>query len=125
MLIIRLISLVSILYLSSSYTYFSLFLLIGVLYYFLSFRAFFNSSVSILQSFLTVDSVSLFMVILLFLIMYISYILAFSSYSPSVMFVVLLSLFYFCFQVFSTTHLFQLYFYYEASLIPILYIIIK
>lgn len=32
---------------------------------------------------------------------------------------------YFCYEVFTTSHLFNLYFFYEASLIPIIYIIVK
>lgn len=125
MLAISLISVSYILFLTPSYTYLSLFCLFGIFYYLVSFSSFFNSTVSVFQSFNIIDSVSLFIVLLLFIIMFISYVLAFSSSSPLVIFVVFVSLFFFCFQVFTTSHLFQLYFYYEASLIPILYIIIK
>jgi NADH:ubiquinone oxidoreductase subunit 4 (subunit M) len=45
--------------------------------------------------------------------------------SHKLMAFVFFSLTIFCFQVFTTSHLFYLYFYYEASLIPILFIIIK
>ena len=121
MLAISLISVSYILFLTPSYAYLSLFCLFGIFYYLVSFSSFFNSTVSVFQSFNIIDSVSLFIV----LIMFISYVLAFSSSSPLVIFVVFVSLFFFCFQVFTTSHLFQLYFYYEASLIPILYIIIK
>ena len=125
MLAISLISVSYILFLTPSYAYLSLFCLFGIFYYLVSFSSFFNSTVSVFQSFNIIDSVSLFIVLLLFIIMFISYVLAFSSSSPLVIFVVFVSLFFFCFQVFTTSHLFQLYFYYEASLIPILYIIIK
>jgi len=108
-----------------SYTYLSLFCLFGIFYYLVLFSSFFNSVLSVNQSFYTIDSLSLFIVLLLFLIIFVSYILSFSSSSPSVMFILFVSLFFFCFQVFTTSHLFCLYFYYEASLIPILYIIIK
>ena len=125
MLAIRLLSVLYIIVLLPSYTYLSLFCLFGVFYYLVSFSSFFNSVLSVNQSFYIIDSLSLFIVLLLFLIMFISYILSFSSSSPSVIFIVFVSLFFFCYQVFTTSHLFYLYFYYEASLIPILYIIIK
>jgi NADH:ubiquinone oxidoreductase subunit 4 (subunit M) len=38
---------------------------------------------------------------------------------------VFLFLSFFCYQVFSSSHLFLIYFFYEASLIPIFYIIVK
>lgn len=125
MLAIRLLSIFYTMVLLPSYTYLSLFCLFGIFYYLVSFSSFFNSVLSVNQSFYTIDSLSLFIVLLLFLIIFVSYILSFSSSSPSVMFIVFVSLFFFCFQVFTTSHLFCLYFYYEASLIPILYIIIK
>jgi len=125
MLAIRLLSIFYTIVLLPSYTYLSLFCLFGIFYYLVSFSSFFNSVLSVNQSFYIIDSLSLFIVLLLFLIMFVSYILSFSSSSPSVMFIVFVSLLFFCFQVFTTSHLFNLYFYYEASLIPILYIIIK
>ena len=125
MLVISLISVFWVIFLLPSYTYLSFFCLFGLLYYLISFRSFFNSAVSAFQSFYIIDSTALFIVLLLFLILYVSYILSFPSSSPLVIFIVFVSLFFFCYQVFTTSHLFQLYFYYEASLIPILYIIIK
>lgn len=93
--------------------------------YFSLFNSFFNVALRFLQSFTQADSLSLFMVFLLFFIIYVAYInsLRFSSYKLIAF--VFLCLTVFCFQVFTTSHLFYLYFYYEASLIPILYIIIK
>lgn len=57
--------------------------------------------------------------------MYVSYINAIDFGSYKLIAFVFISLTFFCFQVFRTSHLFSLYFFYEASLVPILYIIIK
>jgi len=101
-------------------------LFILLFYYFLqASRSFFLSSITVSSSFMSVDTVSLFMSCLLFLVLYLSYIVAFSSSSPRTMFLVFVALFIFCYSVFTTSHLFLLYFYYEASLVPILFIIIK
>ncbi len=91
----------------------------------LSNNSFFNSALSLTQSPTIIDPTSLFIVFLLFLVMYISYIRAldFGSYKTISFVFLFLSLF--CYQVFTTSHLFLLYFFYEASLVPILYIIIK
>ena len=89
------------------------------------FNSFFNSSITFIQSFSVSDSVSLFIVFLLFFIMHISYINAYDFGSFKLIAFVFLSLTIFCYQVFTTSHLFYLYFFYEASLIPIMYIIIK
>ncbi len=88
-------------------------------------NCFLNQSLFIGQSFTLVDSVSIFIVILLFFIMYVAYVNSVDFGSYKLIRVVFLSLTIFCFQVFTTSHLFSLYFFYEASLIPILYIIIK
>jgi len=89
------------------------------------FNCFFNNSVVSIQSFTINDRVSLMIVFLMFFIMYISYINAYDFGSFKLMRVVFLSLTLFCYEVFTTSHLFSLYFFYEASLVPILYIIIK
>jgi NADH:ubiquinone oxidoreductase subunit 4 (subunit M) len=91
----------------------------------LSNNSFFNSALSLAQATTIIDPTSLFIVFLLFLVMYISYIRAldFGSYKTISFVFLFLSLF--CYQVFTTSHLFLLYFFYEASLVPILYIIIK
>jgi NADH:ubiquinone oxidoreductase subunit 4 (subunit M) len=96
------------------------------LYYLSNLNLFFNSSLSVNIDFFLHDEVSLFIRLLLFFIIFISYFSSrnlFKSYK--VLGFVLLLLIFFCFEVFNTTHLFSLYFFYEASLIPILYIIIK
>ena len=88
-------------------------------------NSFFNSALSLAQAPTIIDPTSLFIVFLLFLVMYVSYIRAldFGSYKTISFVFLFLSLF--CYQVFTTSHLFLLYFFYEASLVPILYIIIK
>lgn len=86
---------------------------------------FFASTISINSEFLLNDEVSLFITLLLFFIMYIRYLLGNIFKRNKLMSIRLLSLIFVCFQVFNTIHLFNLYFFYEASLIPILYIIIK
>jgi NADH:ubiquinone oxidoreductase subunit 4 (subunit M) len=95
-------------------------------YYLSSLNMFFNRSLSINMDFLLNDETSLFMRFLLFFILFISYISSSSSFkSHKAIGLILLSLIFFCFEVFNTTHLFSLYFFYEASLVPILYIIVK
>ena len=86
---------------------------------------FFNSSLINNSDLFLYDEVSLFITFLLFFIIFISYIS--SSYLNSVKLVSItfFLLFFFCFEVFNTIHLFSLCFYYESSLIPILFIIIK
>lgn len=97
-----------------------------LLTYFLSSSSlFYSSALCSVQRWCLIDSVSLFIVFLLFLIMFIAFLgsLEFGSYK--LMTFVFLCLSFVCYQVFTTGHLFYLYFFYEASLIPILYIIIK
>ena len=94
-------------------------------YFLFSSNFYFVSALNVSQTFTTIDSISLFMVFLLFLIIYISYLSSIEFGSFKLITFVFLGLSFFCYQVFSTSHLFSLYFFYEASLIPILYIIIK
>jgi NADH:ubiquinone oxidoreductase subunit 4 (subunit M) len=112
----------------ASYTFMPYIVVLVILYfYYLSnLNLFFNRSLSVNLDFFLHDEVSLFIRFLLFFIMFISYLSSrrvFKSYK--VLGIVLLFLFFFCFEVFNTLHLFSLYFFYEASLVPILYIIIK
>lgn len=95
------------------------------LYYLSNLNLFFNSSLRVNSEFFINDEISLFITFLLFFIIFISYLLGNVFKSNKLIGFVLLSLTFFCFQVFNTTHLFSLYFFYEASLIPIFYIIIK
>ena len=96
------------------------------LFYFLSItNSFFGSSVSYAISYITIDPVTLFIVFLLFCIIFLSYLCALEFKSTYTMAQVFLFLSFFCYQVFSSSHLFLIYFFYEASLIPIFYIIVK
>lgn len=86
---------------------------------------FFNSTISVNREFLINDEVSLFITFLLFFIMFIRYLLGNIFKMNKSLSLSLFILIFVCFQVFNTSHIFNLYFFYEASLIPILYIIIK
>lgn len=105
-----------------TYSFFCFFIFI---YYLTNLNLFFNSTISSNIDFIVNDEIRLFMRFLLFFIMYISFLSANQFKRNISIRVVFLALLYVCFQVFNTRHLFSLYFFYEASLIPILYIIIK
>lgn len=125
MLTLLLIYSLSIVYLSSGLLPYLLFIFFIFLYYLFNINHFFVSSLRVNCDFLINDEVSIFMRILLFFIMFLAYLLSAQFKSFKSLGVVLLVLTYICYQVFNTTHLFSLYFFYEASLIPIFYIIIK
>ena len=96
------------------------------LFYFLTItNSFFGSSISYAVSYIIIDPVTLFIVFLLFCIIFLSYLCALEFKSTYIMAQVFLFLSFFCYQVFSSSHLFLIYFFYEASLIPIFYIIVK
>jgi NADH:ubiquinone oxidoreductase subunit 4 (subunit M) len=84
-----------------------------------------NTTLSVVQTFSLSDRLSLLIVYLLLLIIVVAYVNSLEFGSYKLIGLVFLSLTLFCFEVFTTSHLFYLYFFYEASLIPILYIIIK
>lgn len=115
-----------ILYFPANILYFIIACFTCLLYYLRNMNFFFNSSLSVNGEILINDEVSLFINLLLFFIMYISFLNSnqFKRGLKSVS-LILLVLIFFCFMVFNTFNLFHLYFFYEASLIPILYIIIK
>lgn len=115
----------STIFLASSLLPYLVFIFFIFLYYLLNMNHFFVSSLRVNRDFFVNDEVSIFIRILLFFIMFLSYLLSANFKSPKSLGVILLALTYICFQVFNTTHLFSLYFFYEASLIPIFYIIIK
>jgi len=94
-------------------------------YYLSNLNIFFNSRVSTNIEFLANDEISMFITFLLFFIMYLRFLLGNIFNNNKMLSISLLALLFMCFQVFNTLHLFNLYFFYEASLIPILYIIIK
>lgn len=97
-----------------------------LVYYLRNLNFFFCSSLSVNGEIIINDEVSLFINLLLFFIIYISFLNSnqFKTGLKTVS-LVLFILIFFCFIVFNTLNLFHLYFFYEASLIPILYIIIK
>lgn len=88
--------------------------------YFKNLDVFFNQS--LLVSPFIFDEISLFISLITVFVLYISYL--FTSHSSRITFV-LIFIFVFCILVFGTDSLFKLYFSYEASLLPILYIILK
>lgn len=104
---------------------FCILLFIILTFFLVSLKIEFLSSLSDTFFFITYDEVSLFINILLFFIIFISYLSRNYFKHYKIISFVLLRLLFFCLQVFSTTHLFILYLNYEASLLPILFIIIK
>lgn len=125
MLILTLLSTLLLTLFSSNFLVFPILLLTIFIYYLSNINIFFNSTLTSNLEFFYNDEISLFIRILLFFIIFISYLSSSSFNSYKLVGFVLLILTLFCFQVFNTCHLFSLYFYFEASLIPILYIIIK
>lgn len=71
------------------------------------------------------DELGLFITLLTFFIILISFFYAISFKNFKLMSLTLLSLLVFCVQVFTTDRMFLLYFFYESSLVPILFIIVK
>lgn len=71
------------------------------------------------------DELSFFMTYIIAFVLFISFIYSLYLSVSLKLTVVFLSMLLFCFGVFTTNRLFILYFYYESSLLPILYIIIK
>lgn len=72
-----------------------------------------------------IDELSLFIVFMTVFVLFISYIYSISFGRTFKLNIVFLTMLMFCFGVFTTTNIFLLYFFYECSLLPILYIIIK
>ena len=125
MLILNLRFLILVLGLPSYFFLWPIMTIISFIFFLSSFNSFFISSLSYSQNFLLFDSISLFMVFLLFFIIFISFLGAMEFKITKSVTLVFFFLSFFCYQVFTTRHLFYLYFFYEASLVPILYIIIK
>lgn len=71
------------------------------------------------------DELCLYIVIMSVFVIFISYIFSFYLKESFVLSINFILMFLFCYMVFRTSNLFLLYFSYEASLLPILYIIIK
>lgn len=105
---------------------FPIILVATYIYYLSNINMFFCSTITSNLDFIVYDEVSLFITFLLFFIIFISYISAATTFGNyKALGITLYFLFFFCFIVFNTCHLFLLYFFYEASLIPIFYIIVK
>jgi len=97
-------------------------LLLSWFYFLLRRSMFSNQSYEFLW---LIDETALFIVFITIFVLFTSYIYStlFKSYYK--MNLVFLSMLIFCFGVFTTSNLFFLYFFYECSLLPILYIILK
>ena len=110
----------------SEFITFPIILFITYIYYLSNINMYFCSSITSNLDFVVYDEVSLFITFLLFFIIFISYISAATTFGNyKLLGITLYFLFFFCFIVFNTCHLFLLYFFYEASLVPILFIIVK
>lgn len=108
--------------LSNLYLFFPLFLFSLFLFFFSV--SDFSLSSSFSYAFTLSDEVSLFIVFMTVFVIFVSYFFSFSSNSVLSK-VILLLITFFSLIVFLVNNVFLLYFFYEASLIPILYIIIK
>lgn len=100
---------------------FPLFLAFFIFYFILT--SDFNMNSVYFDSFLVCDELSFFLTYITLFVMFISFL-----FIPSfrrIINITLLFIFLFCFMVFCTNNLFILYFSYESSLLPILFIIIK
>lgn len=71
------------------------------------------------------DEISIFMIYILVFVLFVSYIYSLSFGSYSIITLIFISMLLFCYGVFTTRSLFILYLFYESSLIPILYVILK
>ena len=91
---------------------------------FLSSFPYYSVSFSMASS-LVFDGSSLFMVLLTFFVLYISYFFSFSFTQPVLTDLIFLCTLVPCFFVFFVRHGLLLYISYEVSLLPILYIIVK
>jgi len=100
---------------------FPLFLSIFIFYYLLT--ANFRLNSFYFDSFLVLDEISFFITYITLFVIFISFLFV-PSYTRIIN-ITILFIFIFCFLVFSTNNLFILYFSYESSLLPILFIIIK
>lgn len=97
----------------------------SLVYFLTTFNCYFNEAITAVQLPVQLDQVSFLMVLLLFVVLYASFLLTTASLGSFSMFFVFLRLLLFCYEVFTTSHLFVLYFCFEASLVPIVYIIVK
>lgn len=84
-----------------------------------------NSSLLSVMGDILHDEIGLFITLLTFFIIVMSFVYALSFSNYKIITVTLLRLLFFCLQVFTTDRMFLLYFFYESSLVPILFIIVK
>lgn len=120
MLVLRLLTILFSIYHTSIFT-FPLFLAFFIFYFLFSINFSLNSIY--FNSLLVFDELSFFITYITIFVIFISFL-----FIPSfrrIVNITMLFMFLFCFIVFCTNNLFILYFSYEASLLPILFIIIK
>lgn len=125
MLVLFTFSIIFLLFSHSNIFIFTIMLSILLIFFIRSLKLNLLSSLSDSWYFITFDEVSLFINTLLFFVIFISFLSRNIFKHYKLISIVLFRLLFFCFQVFSTTNLFILYLNYEASLLPILFIIIK
>ena len=85
----------------------------------------FSSVTPCLSQFLYMDSFSLIILLLTFFVLFTSFLFSLNLSSSGSLRLVFYSIFVPCFFVFSSSNMLVLYFFYEMSLVPILYIILK
>uniref|UniRef100_A0AB39A6E6 NADH-ubiquinone oxidoreductase chain 4 n=1 Tax=Asplanchna sp. TaxID=3231738 RepID=A0AB39A6E6_9BILA len=125
MLNLSLLSFFYILFTSSSVYPLAILMMLMLLYYMTSLSMSSNSPLLSVMGDMLHDEMGLFMSLLTFFIIVMSFVYALSFSNYKLMTVTLLSLLFFCLQVFTTDSMFLLYFFYESSLVPILFIIVK
>jgi len=125
MLKVFILSLCLLFVLPSHYLNFVILFCLIYFYYLSTLNLYFSTPLTINMEPIIMDETSVSLTLLLFFVIFVSYITTRQFKNSKLISILLLLLFFFCFQVFNTIHLFSLYFYYEASLIPILFIILK
>ncbi len=120
MLVLTVLTIIFSIFHTSIFT-FPLFLSFFIFYYLL--RSNFRLNLPYLDSLFVFDELSFFMTYITLFVMFISFL--FIPTFSRLMNITLFFIFLFCFIVFCTNNLFVLYFSYESSLLPILFIIIK
>jgi NADH:ubiquinone oxidoreductase subunit 4 (subunit M) len=125
MLKVFILSLCLLFVLPSHYLNFVILFCLIYFYYLSTLNLYFSTPLTINIEPIIMDETSVSLTLLLFFVIFVSYITTRQFKNSKLISILLLLLFFFCFQVFNTIHLFSLYFYYEASLIPILFIILK
>lgn len=125
MLNLSLLSFFYILFTSSRVYPLAILMILILLYYMTSLSMSRNSPLLSVMGDMLHDEIGLFISLLTFFIIVMSFVYALSFSNYKLITVTLLSLLFFCLQVFTTDSMFLLYFFYESSLVPILFIIVK